>query len=332
MEIVGESLKVGKLSGERLQGLILSKLGYRRSDVLVHAGLGEDSAIVDFGDEVCIVSTDPITGAAEGIGELAVHISCNDIAANGGHPVGVQVLLLLPEGTVDATIAHIMEEIAQTASLLQVEVLGGHTEITSKVSDVVVAVTAIGRAKKNAYVTSSGAKPGDSLVISKGVGIEGTAIILREFAEQFPDVQRHCVNEFLGNLSVVKEGLKAAEFGVHAMHDMTEGGLLGAATEMACASNVGIQIFEESVPISDVTKLVCERLKLDPLALLSSGSMLMAGPDGEGLVMCLQEAGVSAAIIGEVTAEQKYVVVRKNGERQNIPSFVPDELWRLYEC
>ncbi len=152
----------------------------------MHAGgLGEDCAVIDFGDEVCLISSDPpITGAAEGIGELAVHVACNDIAANGGTPVGVQIVLLAPPVHIkEEQIRQIMADIQATAAALEVEVMGGHTEITSKVTDCVVSVTAVGRAPKGRYVTSQGAKPGgDDLIITKGLAIEATAILAREYA------------------------------------------------------------------------------------------------------------------------------------------------------
>src|SRR5690554_5330579 len=166
--------------------MVLSAIQFKREDVLVHAGLGEDCAVIDFGEEVCLVTSDPITGAVAGIGELAVHVACNDLAANGGTPVGVQVVLLLPEQIQEDQIHQIMEDIQATAASLQVEVIGGHTEITSKVADPVVSITAIGRAPKTRFVTSKGAKPGDDLVITKGVGIEATVILARDFGHFLP--------------------------------------------------------------------------------------------------------------------------------------------------
>ncbi|NMB01498.1 MAG: AIR synthase [Firmicutes bacterium] len=322
---------MGKVSGELLQRMVLSTIQFRRDDVLVHAGLGEDCAVIDFGDEVCLVTSDPITGAVEGIGELAVHVSCNDLAANGGIPVGVQVVLLLPEHAEEEQVHRIMHDIQLAAASLDVEVIGGHTEITSKVKDCIVSVTAIGRAPKERYVTSKGAQVGDDVVITKGVGIEATAILARDFAHLLPfSVSREEVQTFTKQLSVVPEGLLAAEFGVHAMHDITEGGLLGAMREICHAAQVGAVIREEAVFVPQLTRKICQHFSLEPLALLSSGSMLIVTPKGQALVQELEQAGIPAFIVGEITKGKHPVLIRENGERKAITEHVEDDLWRFF--
>lgn len=323
-------MKVGKLPGELLQQMVLSTIQFQRDDVLVHAGLGEDCAVIDFGDEVCLVTSDPITGAVEGIGELAVHVACNDLAANGGTPVGVQIVLLLPEHIQEEQIHEIMEDVHETAAELGVEVIGGHTEITTRVQECVISVTAIGRAPKDRYVTSSGALIGDDLVISKGVAIEATAILARDFAHKLPFVVTQAeIETFTKQLSVVPEGLIAAEFGVNAMHDVTEGGLLGAVNEVCQASKVGAEIWEDQVPIPSLTKKIVQHLGLNPLALLSSGSMLMVTSDGEGLVARLAENKIPAFVVGKITKGTRPTLQRTDGEEELIPVHVEDELWKF---
>lgn len=324
-------MKAGKLSGELLERMVLSAIRFQRDDVLVHAGLGEDCAVIDFGEEVCLITSDPITGAVQGLGELAVHVACNDLAANGGTPVGVQVVLLVPEGTKAEYIRQVMEDIHATAAKLEVEVIGGHTEVTSRVRDCVVSITAIGRAPKGRYVTSHGAKPGDDLVLTKGVGIEATAILARDFGHLLPfEVAPEEIAAFTGQLSVVPEGLLAADCGVHAMHDVTEGGLLGAAREICLAAGVGAEIWEEQVFVPELTRRICRHLGLDPLALLSSGAMLMAAPKGAELVERLAEAGIAAFLVGKITAGSHPVLIRTGGERVPIKAHVEDELWRFF--
>lgn len=324
-------MKAGKLSGDLLEQTVLSALRFRRKDVLVHAGIGEDCAVIDFGDEVCLVTSDPITGAVEGLGELAVHVACNDLAANGGRPVGIQVVLLAPEGTSPESIRRVMEDIHRTAAKLEAEVIGGHTELTSRVRDLVVSVTAIGRAPKARYVTSRGAKPGDDLLLTKGVGIEATTILARDFGHLLPfNIRSEEVARFVGQLSVVREGLLAAEHGVHAMHDVTEGGLLGAVQELCRAAGVGAEIWEERVFVPELTRRICQHFGLDPLALLSSGAMLIASPTGAELRAVLEQAQVPAFIIGRVTEGTHPVLIRPDGQRVPILNHVEDELWRFF--
>ena len=311
--------------------MVLSTIQFLRDDVLVHAGLGEDCAVIDFGDEVCLVTSDPITGAVEGIGELAVHVSCNDLAANGGTPVGVQVVLLLPEYITEDEIHQIMEDIQATAAALKVEVLGGHTEITSKVEDPVVSITAIGRAPKARFVTSKGAKMGDDLIITKGVGIEATAILARDFGHLLPfPVTAEEIAGFTKQLSVVPEGLFAAEYGVHAMHDITEGGLLGAVREVCQAASVGAEIREADVAVPQLTRSICNYFELDPLRLLSSGSMLIVAPNGKDLAEKLGEIQVPAFVVGKITEGDHPVVIRETGKKQAITTHVEDELWKFF--
>ncbi len=324
-------MRAGKLSGEQLERMVLSAIQFRRDDILVHAGLGEDSAVIDFGDEVCLISTDPITGAVQGIGELAVHVSCNDIAANGGTPIGVQIVLLLPESIKESQIVTIMEDVQRTAADLEVEIIGGHTEITSRVTECILSVTAVGRAPRGRYVTSDGAKVGDDILITKGVGIEATAIIARDFAEHLPfTVLPEEIDEFTRQLSVVPEGLIAAEFGVSAMHDITEGGLLGAVGEICHASQTGCEIWENAVHMCDLTRRITSHLQLDPLSLLSSGSMLIAASRGQELRRELKERGIPSYIVGRIMEGPSRIVIRENGKREDIPSYVQDELWRLF--
>ncbi|HHU61432.1 MAG: AIR synthase family protein [Bacillota bacterium] len=324
-------MKVGKLSGKLLKKMVLSTIQFQREDVLVHAGLGEDCAVIDFGDQVCLISSDPITGAFEGIGELAVHVACNDIAANGGSPIGVQIVLLLPEHIHEGKITEIMTDIQITASKLGVEVIGGHTEITDKVRECVVVATAVGRAPKDGYITSRGAKIGDSLVISKGVGIEATTILSRDFPHRLPfSISDAEISDFTEKLSVVPEGLIGAGFGVNAMHDITEGGLLGATREICHAANVGALIWEREVYVPELTARICNHLALDPLALLSSGSMLMVTSDGEGLVRKLEKDNIQAFIVGKITDGTELIVQRETGEMEAVGEHVEDELWRFF--
>lgn len=337
-------MRVGKLDPRQLERLVLGRFVHRRSDVLVHAALGEDSAVIDFGDEVCVISTDPITGVATGAGRLAVHVSCNDVAANCAYPIGVQVVLLLPEDAEETLITQLMDEVEHGCEELGIEVLGGHTEITSRVTAPLVVLTAVGRAPKNRYVTSAGARPGDAVVVTKGIGIEGTAILANEWAdtirqaskEKDPQISRDALDSllkrassFFEELSAVREGIAAASFGVSAMHDITEGGLYGALYEMAAACGFGFRVEKAKIPVRPETLSICDYLGLDPLGLISSGTMLITCPDGVGLVAHLEDVGVPAFIIGEVLEQEDSVIVLRNGETQPLPRLAEDELWRF---
>ena len=327
-------MKIGKMPGTKLKEIILDKIAYKREDVLVHAGIGEDSAVVDLGGQLLVISSDPITGAGKDAGYLAVHVACNDIAAAGADPVGIQVILLLPEKIKEKQIAEMMNEITETAAGINVEVLGGHTEVLSAVNKPIICITAIGKVDREKYMVSADAVRGDDILITKGVGIEGTYILANDHTELLREkgISEEVIEKALlykDKLSVIKEGKIAAQFGVHAMHDITEGGLYGALEEISQAAEVGFDLYLDKLPVSNETKKISQALKIDPAGLISSGSMLIVTPDGEQLIAELQESGIIAARIGVITEGQRSIITSDKKE-----SFIwshKDELWRLME-
>ncbi len=328
-------LEPGKLSTSDLQQLILQQLPVVRKDILVRPMIGEDSAVIDFGDEVCVVSTDPITGALSDMGVLAVHISCNDIAANGAQPVGIQASLLFPRDTEPARIKALMEDIAATARSLEVEVIGGHTEVTDVVNKPLVSVTAIGRASRDKYVTSAGGRVGDQVVITKSAALEGTSILAADYyqlllSQGLDEELLRRAQSFSSEISVVREGLIAADFGVTAMHDATEGGVCGCLFELTSASGTGFEIWEGQVPLRQETRALARVLDFDPLTMISSGSMLITTPRGKELCARLMEEGVEARVIGRLT-EEKRIIKEVGGGSREVTEVPGDELWRLLE-
>jgi hydrogenase expression/formation protein HypE len=324
-------MKSGKLPSNVLEKRILSSFRFKREEVLVRSKVGEDCSVLDFGEYACVVSTDPITGASNEIGRLAVHISCNDVAANGVEPFGLLFTILAPEGTKLEVLQDIVRQAAEEAASLKVEIIGGHTEITPAVNRIVVSTTAIGRAAKDRVVTSSGAKPGDYIILTKWAGLEGTAIIAHDFEKRLrgrmDDTLLESAQAMMGHISVVKEGLIAGEMGATAMHDVTEGGVLGALWELAEASGVGLRIYQDKIPVRTETRAICEEFGLNPLKLISSGCMLITCRDGQGMLEALNREGIPASIIGEVVEEGRTLV---SGERE-MPIDPPesDELYKV---
>lgn len=324
------SVKAGKLTPERLNAIILSRLGARRPETRLRARLGEDSAALEFGGDLIVASTDPITGASREAGWLAVNVSCNDLATNGAEPVAVLLTLMAPVGTDEETLRILMEGAHQAAVDLNVEIVGGHTEIVPAVTQPVFSATALGRVRPDRLITTAGAKPGYQLILTKAAGLEGTAILALDYGDRLRSLepaQLQRARALSAELSVVRDGLIAARNGATAMHDVTEGGVLGALYEMAEASGVGVTVWEEALPILPETRLICDELGLDPLRLISSGAMLICCPDGRRVIDALHAEDIPAALIGEVTTGGRYVV-NKNGERRAITPPESDELWR----
>ncbi|MDQ7859496.1 MAG: AIR synthase family protein [Armatimonadota bacterium] len=326
-------MRPGKLTARDLRERIFPFLG-RRDDVLVHATVGQDCAILDFGPSVCVVTTDPITGAGEHLGRLAVHVACNDLATTGAEPVGLLLTLLLAEATAEADLEAIMREAGAAARAVGVEIVGGHTEVTPGLPHSIVVTAAIGRAPRDRYVSASGGRPGEALVLTKTAGIEGTAILAADLADRL----RGTVDEatlararaFIDRISVVPDGRIGARFGATAMHDVTEGGVLTGAWELADASGCGVRLDADAVPVAPETRVICDALGADPLALISSGAMLIAVPDPWPLQTELARAGIASAVIGTLVERER--VVTRDGRTAELAPPDRDELWRLLEA
>lgn len=323
-------MKPGKVSSAVLARAVYPYLG-RRADVLVHAHLGEDCAIVEFGDQVAVLTTDPITGASAHLGRYAVHVVCNDLATSGAEPVALLVTLLLRAGTAEEELERIMREVGDAARSLRVEIAGGHTEVTPGIDRTIAVVTALGRASRGAVISAAGARPGDRVLLTKTAGVEGTAILATDLAERLRGEVDETVLQrargFLDQISVVPEGLAASRAGATAMHDVTEGGVLGGAWELAEAAGIGIEIQADTIPVAPETASVCRALDLDPLRLIGSGAMLVATPVPETTRAALRAAGVPATEIGVMTEGERTVI--RDGRRLPLAAPERDELWRV---
>ncbi len=325
-------MEIGKLPNDVLEKIVLSNIKNKREEVLVRAAVGEDTAIIDFGNDLCVLSTDPITGATKGIGKLAIHISCNDVSTSGAEPIGVLLTILAPPSTTAKDIENIMKEAGEAAKEINVEIVGGHTEITDAVNRIVISTTVIGKQSKEKLPNSRAIKTGDKVLITKYAGIEGTSIIAKELEAQLVDKIGKDKLEIAKNmdrmLSVVKEGIICGEIGVRYMHDITEGGVLGAVWEAAKATGKGIKIVEELIPVKDVTKEIADIVGIDLYRLISSGSMLIIAEEEKVSKINeeLDKVGISSTVIGEITEEG--IILEKNGEICDIEPPTSDELYK----
>lgn len=332
-------LKVGKLDSDLLKNAVIDRIKFKRPEVLVRAGVGEDCAVMDFGKYECVLSTDPITAAVSEIGRLAVHISCNDIASNGVEPVGILLAVMLPEGSTEEDVETIMEQASEAAAACNVEIIGGHTEVTPAVNKPVIVSTAIGRGLRGRSASAKNIKVGDAVIMTKTAGLEGTGIIAGDFKEQLKEIltdeELAEAKALLGNVSVVRDGTVAGSVGTHGMHDVTEGGILGAIWEMCRIAGVGAEIHETAVAVKDVTRKICAHYGIDYMRLISSGSMIiMAGQEKKNeIIKKLEAVGVAAAEIGRITApEDGLVLVKGSGKdekRMPIDPPGPDELYKV---
>jgi hydrogenase expression/formation protein HypE len=329
----------GKLPLEDLSKL-LSRYTSKDPRIVVAPGIGKDATVISFGDKFLVAKTDPITFATDQIGWYAVHINANDIASMGGIPRWFLVTLLLPERkTTPEDVEHIFAQISSACREMGIMLCGGHTEITYGLDRPILVGQMLGEAEKDQLVYPEKVRVGDEVILTRGIAVEGTALIAREWkglnALLGSERVEQCQN-FLRSpgISVVREARIAVEVAeVHAMHDPTEGGLATGLQELARAAGVGMRVEMEKIPILPETSLLCEKLSLNPLGLLASGSLLIivAPQESEKLTQALEAGGIPASVIGRIWEEEKGVKLEEKGRVGDLPTFDRDEVARFFE-
>ena len=333
-------LPPGKLPVEILERLIRT---YTSSihGVVVGASIGEDAAAIDFGGKYLLAKTDPITFVAEDIGTYTIFVNANDIATMGGRPLWFLATVLLPEkGTTQELVEKIFGQLSSACGRIDVAFCGGHTEITVGIDRPIVIGTMLGEVEKNRLITTAGARPGDDILLSKAIAIEGTSIMAREkgeelagiFGEEFLRRCRKLAEE--PGISILEEARIAVRNGkIHSMHDPTEGGLANALHDVAAAADVGLVVEEDRIPILEECRVLCKHFGLDPLGFIASGSLLiMVEPDDSGKVIrSLEQAGVPVANIGKITHKEQGIKIRSEGRIKDLPRFDRDEIAKILE-
>jgi len=331
--------KTGKVPSDVLRRLVFNRLGVPTDRVLSGPGVGEDAAVIDMGDRVLVAKGDPITGAEGNIGWLSVHINANDIASTGARPLWFVCIALLPEGADESLLEGIMDDIHAACTEVGASLVGGHTETTPGLDRPILAGFMMGEAEKDGYVTTGGAKPGDMIILTKGAGIEGTAVIANDLRDHLMGKVDDSVVErgaaMIRWISVVPEAMKAVEAGSpSSLHDPTEGGLINGLWEMAEAAEVGLRVERASIPVPDETRLICGALGVDPLRLLGSGALIITAQpsEAEKIMEALKEEGIKASVIGEVKPlSEGRGLVDEAGTHTLIEAVEQDEIYRILD-
>jgi len=331
--------RTGKVPTEVLVRNVLRYTGKADRSVILGSSIGEDAALVSLGKNVLIMTTDPVTGAAADLGWLSVHVNANDVACRGGTPRWFLCDILLPEKSGVDLLDSIMKQIDHAAREVGVAIVGGHTEVTPGLERPIVVGYMMGVAQKGKFVTSSGAKPGDVIIMTKSIGIEGTGILAADFAHKLTGkIDRRTLataKKMRRWISVVKEaGLAVQVGGVRAMHDPTEGGLLQGIWELAEASKVGFMIDASNISIRPETERICSVFGLDPLRLMSSGCLLIiANKRKSGKILHqLESHGIPGCVIGKITVLRSgRKLMEEDGRVREIGPSERDELYRVIE-
>lgn len=328
-----ERLPLGKLPTDILEKTVVKMTGAPSDRILTGPEVGVDFGVVRLDRGYMVVSSDPITGVASRIGRYAVNVNANDVATSGNRPQFMESIILLPEGSTVADVAVVARHIHASARSLGMSVVGGHTEITPGLKRPIVVVTAFAFVKD--YITSAGAEAGDTIMMTKSAGLEGTSVIASESRRLGFPLERSLAaraSKLEGQLSVVPEAVRAYRTGVvRAMHDCTEGGVLGAVYEMSLASGLGFEIMETEIPVAAETRRISEVFRLDPIKLIGSGSLLLAvASGGEEKVRRALRRVCPVTEIGRFRKGSR-TLAKRDGSELRLEKAPLDELWPTLE-
>jgi hydrogenase maturation factor len=333
-------LPLGKLPVDLLEQL-LKKSTSHDERLLMGPGIGLDCAVLDYGERLLVFKSDPITFATDQIGWYAVQVNANDIVTTGAEPRWLLAIMLLPEGKTTGELADgILSQVFEACQAINVTVIGGHTEITHGIDRPILAVTLVGEVARDKLVTPRGAQPGDRILLSKGVPIEATAILAREFPDRLasyltPDELRQAA-EFLykPGISIFQDARLAVSAGrVNAMHDPTEGGLLSALWELAQASGRTLYVDLDAVHIPKISNKVCRALGIDVLAAIASGALLLSAPPEEAdkIQKAWEAQGIAGSEIGWVDEGPVAVYQVSQNRRNLVVRPERDEIARFFD-
>jgi hydrogenase maturation factor len=335
---MGVPLPPGKLPNRLLHDF-LDQFVFDDPSVLINPGVGEDIAAVDIeSHEVLVLKSDPITFATDSIGQYAVLVNANDIATSGAIPRWLLTTLFFPGGTTPSQIQHVFEELKSFCRQWGITLCGGHTEITDAVNRPIVAGMMTGTVARRDLIDKRRLEKGDRVLLTKGVAVEGTAIIAREFGVRLRKLgmtagEINRCRQFLDNISIITEAnIAAATAGTSAMHDITEGGLATALEELSAAGGRSIKVDTDNIPVFAETRRICALLDINPLGLIGSGSLLICcrSEDCKKLMKDIGAAGVEVNLIGEVMGRGKGIRAYKGKKQVPWPAFEVDEITKLF--
>ena len=331
-------MKAGKLPIEHLEK-VLNNL--RSTDPRIVAGPapGEDASLIDMGDRYLVATTDPITFTTNQIGWYVVNINANDVAVMGGEPKWMMTTILLPENYNENSIDQIFQDITEACRQLNISVIGGHTEITAGIDRPLISGVMLGEVKKGREIKSSGANIGDSIILTKAIPIEGCAILANEAVIKLREngIEESLIYEsqnliYNPGISVVKDASIAIKSGeITAMHDITEGGIAGGLMELSYASNLGVHIIREDIPVIPQAKQFSDLLGLNILGMIASGSLLIcAHPKYDSTILRnLNNNGIKATKIGVMKDLGYGLKMTENEHVHDLPKFETDEIARF---
>ena len=302
----------GEASHELVHDILLSRLD---NDVLRRM---DDSAVIELSGHKFAMTTDsyvvdPIFFPGGDIGSLAVHGTVNDLSMQGAIPLYLTLGLLLEEGLPMEDLIKIVDSVAHASREAGVKVIAGDTKVVPKgnLDKIFINTAGIGSVPEGVDVSSHNARPGDLILINGDIGDHGIAILTSR--EGF-DFKTGLISDSAPLNYLVSSILKASSR-VHVLRDPTRGGVATALNEVASQSGVGIQLFEDSLPVAKSVVAASEILGLDPLYLANEGKCLIAvaPQDADSVLSAMKKHkyGNNSRIIGEVIGKKPGRVLLK---------------------
>lgn len=312
-------MRPGKVSENVLKRSILKEIKYTRPEIIRGASISHDCPAVGTSQgEAVVLCVQPNIHAKEDIELLGVNAVANGLTAAGAKPLAAMLTMLLPENVLESDLKQMMRNFHSECEKRHMQIAGGHTEFTNAVNRAVITLTGIGTAKGGSLLSMADCKPGQDIVMSKTIGIEGTYLLALEYKETLE--KRFELNymrkflEFRNHLSTVNEAAVAVKHGVTAMHDVKDGGIFGALWELSSSAKSGLEVDLKSINVKQETIEICELFGLNPYQLISGGALLMITDDGSGLVKKLNREDITASVIGKIISGNDKLIV--NGEEK----------------
>lgn len=313
-------MKPGKVSETVLKRSILKEIKYKRPEIIHGASLSHDCPGIKAGEgEDLLFCVYPNLHGNQEKEILGINTVINGLAASGAEPLGVLLTMILPETFQESDLKQMMRNFNTECEKYKIQIMGGHTEFTNAVNRPVITLTGVGRAREESLLSLTNCRPGQDIVMSKYIAIEGTYLSALEHMEEIEErFNKSYIRKFLdfkNDLSIVNEAAVAIKHGVTAMHDVKEGGIFSALWELGAAAKTGLSVDLKSISVKQETIEICELLGVNPYQLLSGGALLMVSEDGTGLVKELNEQGIPASLIGKLTRGNEKVIMNEEEKR-----------------
>jgi len=326
-------VKIGKVPETVLKRSVFKQIRKRQKEVLTKPGIGHDySGIEASSQDVITIATAPVSGAIDDIGPIAVHMAVNNLVLSGATPLGIMQTMLLPEGFREAELKIIIKAIEAQCLLLNIEVMGGHTEVSAAVNYPVLVITGLGKVKKTQMLSPANIIAGQEIVMTKWAGIKGTYLLAKDHeAELISRYNRDFIQgakDLLKYLSVSKDAKAAADFGVTAMHDAARGGMFAALWEFAEAAKMGLKVHLKKIGLKQETVEICNYFNINPYQMTSEGSLLIAVGKGDLLVDHLRKQGIEASVIGQFMEGNDRIIINDDEIRYLEPPRT-DEIYKV---